>query len=92
MNSPMPTPESAAAGVYCEAGCHEIKPKYAIPGSAMPGSAKIGTRGRKSARPEALGGGGAPEAAPDLSMAPFTFRAEQFVPRSTRVGRTAPAS
>jgi TPP-dependent pyruvate/acetoin dehydrogenase alpha subunit len=31
MNSPMPTPESAAGGVYCEAGCHEIKPKYAMP-------------------------------------------------------------
>jgi TPP-dependent pyruvate/acetoin dehydrogenase alpha subunit len=31
MNSPMPTPESAAGGVYCEPGCHEIKPKYAMP-------------------------------------------------------------
>jgi TPP-dependent pyruvate/acetoin dehydrogenase alpha subunit len=31
VNSPMPTPESAAGGVYCEAGCHEIKPKYAMP-------------------------------------------------------------
>ncbi len=31
VNSPMPTPESAAGGVYCEAGCHDIKPKYAIP-------------------------------------------------------------
>src|ERR1700739_385392 len=29
--SPMPTPESAAGGAYCEPGCHEIKPKYAIP-------------------------------------------------------------
>jgi len=29
--SPMPSPESAAGGAYCEAGCHEIKPKYAIP-------------------------------------------------------------
>ena len=28
---PMPEPESAAGGVYCENGCHEIKPKYAIP-------------------------------------------------------------
>ncbi|MGA7646795.1 MAG: thiamine pyrophosphate-dependent dehydrogenase E1 component subunit alpha [Terriglobales bacterium] len=34
MNSPMPTPESAAGGVYCESGCHEIKPKYAMPGFA----------------------------------------------------------
>ena len=31
VNSPMPTPESAAGGVYCEAGCHEIRPKYAVP-------------------------------------------------------------
>ena len=29
--SPMPEPETAAGGVYCEAGCHEVKPKYAIP-------------------------------------------------------------
>src|SRR5271169_2847676 len=33
VNSPMPTPESAAGGVYCEDGCHEIKPKYAMPKS-----------------------------------------------------------
>jgi TPP-dependent pyruvate/acetoin dehydrogenase alpha subunit len=31
VNSPMPLPESAAGGVYCEAGCHQIKPKYAMP-------------------------------------------------------------
>ena len=31
VNSPMPTPESAAGGVYCEAGCHEIRPKYGMP-------------------------------------------------------------
>jgi TPP-dependent pyruvate/acetoin dehydrogenase alpha subunit len=29
--SPMPEPESAAGGVYCENGCHEITPKYATP-------------------------------------------------------------
>src|SRR5215472_8630159 len=28
--SPMPAPETAAPGTYCE-GCHEIKPKYAMP-------------------------------------------------------------
>src|SRR5271165_4481999 len=28
VNSPMPTPESAEGGVFCEDGCHEIKPKY----------------------------------------------------------------
>jgi pyruvate dehydrogenase E1 component alpha subunit/2-oxoisovalerate dehydrogenase E1 component alpha subunit len=31
VNSPMPSPESAAPGAYCENGCHEIKPKYAMP-------------------------------------------------------------
>jgi TPP-dependent pyruvate/acetoin dehydrogenase alpha subunit len=30
-NSPMPTPESAEGGVFCEGGCHEIKPKYGMP-------------------------------------------------------------
>jgi TPP-dependent pyruvate/acetoin dehydrogenase alpha subunit len=31
VNSPMPTPESAAGGTYCESGCHEIKAKYSVP-------------------------------------------------------------
>src|SRR5258707_1026053 len=31
VNSPMPKPESAEGGVYCESGCHEIKPKYGMP-------------------------------------------------------------
>ena len=31
VNSPMPTPESAEGGVFCENGCHEIKPKYGMP-------------------------------------------------------------
>jgi TPP-dependent pyruvate/acetoin dehydrogenase alpha subunit len=31
VNSPMPTPESAAGGTWCEAGCHEVKPKYGLP-------------------------------------------------------------
>jgi len=31
VNSPMPTLESAAGGVYCDASCHDIKPKYAMP-------------------------------------------------------------
>jgi TPP-dependent pyruvate/acetoin dehydrogenase alpha subunit len=42
VNSPMPTPESASGGVYCEAGCHEIKPKYGMPAA----------RGTKSTGPE----------------------------------------
>ena len=29
--SPMPEPESAAGGAYCEPGCHEITPKYGMP-------------------------------------------------------------
>ncbi len=28
--SPMPEPESAAGGVYCEA-CHDVRPKYGVP-------------------------------------------------------------
>jgi len=28
--APMPEPESAAGGVYCE-GCHEVKPRYGVP-------------------------------------------------------------
>jgi TPP-dependent pyruvate/acetoin dehydrogenase alpha subunit len=31
VNSPMPTPESAEGGVFCEDGCHEIQPKYGMP-------------------------------------------------------------
>ncbi len=31
VNSPMPEPEAAALGTYCEPGCHEIKFKYATP-------------------------------------------------------------
>jgi pyruvate dehydrogenase E1 component alpha subunit/2-oxoisovalerate dehydrogenase E1 component alpha subunit len=31
VNSPMPAPESAEGGVFCEDGCHEIKPKYGMP-------------------------------------------------------------
>jgi TPP-dependent pyruvate/acetoin dehydrogenase alpha subunit len=31
VNSPMPEPETAVGGVYCEEGCHDIKPKYGTP-------------------------------------------------------------
>ncbi len=31
VNSPLPEPESAAGGVYCDEGCHQIRPKYAMP-------------------------------------------------------------
>jgi pyruvate dehydrogenase E1 component alpha subunit/2-oxoisovalerate dehydrogenase E1 component alpha subunit len=32
--SPMPEPNIAAEGVYCEAECHQIKPKYGVPKKA----------------------------------------------------------
>ena len=41
VNSPMPTPESAAGGVYCEPGCHDIKPKYAMPKTASKKSSAV---------------------------------------------------
>ena len=31
VNSPMPEPQTARGGVYCDAGCHEIKVKYGLP-------------------------------------------------------------
>jgi pyruvate dehydrogenase E1 component alpha subunit/2-oxoisovalerate dehydrogenase E1 component alpha subunit len=31
VNAPMPSPESAEGGVYCESNCHEIRPKYGMP-------------------------------------------------------------
>ena len=34
VTSPLPAPESAAGGVYCGPGCHEIRPKYAMPKAA----------------------------------------------------------
>jgi TPP-dependent pyruvate/acetoin dehydrogenase alpha subunit len=46
VNSPMPAAESAAGGVYCEDGCHEIRPKYAMP------SAANGKRGGRPAGPK----------------------------------------
>src|SRR5438105_405221 len=38
--SPMPSPESASGGVYCD-GCHEIKPKYRMVNTEARSSAKI---------------------------------------------------
>ena len=44
--SPMPTPESAAGGVYCDSACHQIRPKYATPKLSVtktpPGAPKRG--------------------------------------------------
>src|ERR1700733_12177863 len=39
VNSPMPEPESAGGGVYCDEGCHHIRPKYAVPKVRSGGSA-----------------------------------------------------
>jgi TPP-dependent pyruvate/acetoin dehydrogenase alpha subunit len=33
--SPMPEPKTAVGGVYCENGCHVVKPKYATPKAAV---------------------------------------------------------
>jgi TPP-dependent pyruvate/acetoin dehydrogenase alpha subunit len=46
--SPMPEPESAAGGVYCENGCHEVKPKYGTPG-VKAGSAGTGPKRAEAA-------------------------------------------
>jgi TPP-dependent pyruvate/acetoin dehydrogenase alpha subunit len=45
VNSPMPEAESAVGGVYCDEGCHQIQPKYAMP--------KV--RGGRSAGPKSSG-------------------------------------
>jgi TPP-dependent pyruvate/acetoin dehydrogenase alpha subunit len=50
VNSPMPAPESAAGGVYCEPGCHEIEPKYAVP--AFTGT-RSGSRSSETKKSEA---------------------------------------
>ena len=44
--SPMPKPEEAAIGVYCD-GCHAIKPKYGVP-RARKAAASAGTKPKES--------------------------------------------
>ena len=44
--SPMPKPEEAAIGVYCD-GCHAIKPKYGVP-RARKAAASAGTKLKES--------------------------------------------
>jgi pyruvate dehydrogenase E1 component alpha subunit/2-oxoisovalerate dehydrogenase E1 component alpha subunit len=46
--SPMPEPESAAGGVYCENGCHDITPKYGMPKAPVTKS-RSGTASQKEA-------------------------------------------
>ena len=48
VNSPMPAPETAAGGVYCEPSCHDIKPKYGITKPSVTKS-KLGTPMEKEA-------------------------------------------
>jgi TPP-dependent pyruvate/acetoin dehydrogenase alpha subunit len=47
VNSPMPAPETAEGGVYCEEGCHQIKPKYGMPKVRVPKS--VTTRKKEEA-------------------------------------------
>ncbi|MDP9263427.1 MAG: thiamine pyrophosphate-dependent dehydrogenase E1 component subunit alpha [Acidobacteriota bacterium] len=42
--SPMPKPESAEGGVYCDSGCHAIKPKY--------GGVKVAAKKSAGAKPK----------------------------------------
>ncbi|HKD80104.1 MAG TPA: thiamine pyrophosphate-dependent dehydrogenase E1 component subunit alpha [Candidatus Angelobacter sp.] len=39
--SPMPEPHTAAEGVYCEDGCHEVRPKYGIRQKARRSEGKL---------------------------------------------------
>jgi pyruvate dehydrogenase E1 component alpha subunit/2-oxoisovalerate dehydrogenase E1 component alpha subunit len=48
VNSPMPTPDSAEGGVYCENGCHQIRPKYAVP-KARFGKGSAGDKNEEAA-------------------------------------------
>ena len=41
VNSPMPEPQTAVGGVYCDSSCHEIKPKYATPKFKTRGTGKL---------------------------------------------------
>ena len=49
MNSPMPAPETAAGGVYCDDGCHEIKPKYRTPQRYAGTNSALGRKKQESA-------------------------------------------
>ena len=49
VNSPMPAPESAEGGVYCEEGCHAIKPKYGMPKARAPRGSFAGARKKEEA-------------------------------------------
>jgi TPP-dependent pyruvate/acetoin dehydrogenase alpha subunit len=40
-NSPMPEGHTAAEGVYCDVGCHQIKPKFSMPKRSKRGEGKL---------------------------------------------------
>jgi len=43
VSSPLPEPETAVGGTYCDPACHQIKPKYAVP-QVRSGKARAETR------------------------------------------------
>jgi pyruvate dehydrogenase E1 component alpha subunit/2-oxoisovalerate dehydrogenase E1 component alpha subunit len=49
VNSPMPAPATAEGGVYCEEGCHEIKPKYGTPKVKSSRSAAVRSKKEEAA-------------------------------------------
>jgi len=49
VNAPMPSPESAEGGVYCEGGCHEIRPKYGLPTARLGRTSRPAKQGSQSA-------------------------------------------
>ena len=77
-NSPMPPPELAEQGVYCE-GCHEIKPEWQRPiEEVMPPRASVKaewsvpefSRGKADAAAAGLGNGARPQTTPKPSRKP----------------------
>ncbi len=41
VNSPMPEPQTAVGGVYCDSSCHDVNPKYAMPKFKQRGIGKL---------------------------------------------------
>jgi len=49
VNSPLPAPETAEGGVYCEDGCHQITPKYGMPKVRLSKSASAANKKEEAA-------------------------------------------
>jgi TPP-dependent pyruvate/acetoin dehydrogenase alpha subunit len=47
--APMPQPETAAGGVYCDSNCHQIKPRYSTPKAGVTKSAATTLRSAEAA-------------------------------------------